>query len=511
MNQGRSVLLVFSFLAASTFVVLGFQNCTKTTEFAIDPNSQGAFAVDFAPPIIGGNSDIRITINEYPTNAQIDDSDAVLDFAVSAPGSTLDNVECFINQIKIDCGSVPGGSSDPGNSGGSNGPGGSNDPGNSGSQDPGSGGQGSGGSGSQDPGGNGSIEEFRLPISGEDLGLGTHTFTIRGENAGGDTAEETIEWTIFSRIVPKNKDIIVNEINDRVDILIVVDSSGSMKQEQQNLAERVSTFMSRFKDLDYRIAVITTNWQVENDTSHGRAAQYPDGSYCISPDLDIDTAQQYLGETIEAVGANDGQGRERGIYTSRLFYERAAQAGTNESECVRQGASKHIIVISDEDESIYEETGAQKEKTDSPLPDFDKSKGETLKTYIADEFPDSTMKFHAIIASPFSDEGVECLNNGTAFRFGRRYATFSNSTGGEVGNICADDYGDQLQKMGDSVSDSQKVYGLGCIAIANGTDAGRVTQNGQPVTFGWSFAADKIEFAEKLPRGTYRVQYYCYE
>jgi hypothetical protein len=57
-----------------------------------------------------------------------------------------------------------------------------------------------------------------------------------------------------------------------VDILFVVDNSGSMADEQENLARNFNTFISELtsgKGNDYRIGIVTTDLD-SNDAAHGQ-------------------------------------------------------------------------------------------------------------------------------------------------------------------------------------------------------------------------------------------------
>lgn len=457
MNRFKTLFGGAGIIIGGLSLIFTFQNCSNSTDFAVDVSSGvSPFSVNQNPPFVGGNSEVVIRVNDYPGDTVIDNSDTVIDFEVLAPNSTLTDVQCTLNGAVIDCESSD-----------------------------------------------------TIVLTGEELGVGAQVFTIRGETSDGDSAQTDIEWVIYNEIVARSREIVVSEINDKVDILIVVDNSGSMEQEQEHLAQRVETFMERFAQLDYLIAVTSTDWDGDLDFDSGRAVRLTDGSYCITPAMDLAKAQQELGRAITSVGL-EGTGNERGIFTSYQFYERASVPGSNESTCVRQDAAKHIIVISDEDESLFK----QKQGgviSDEPLPEQEKSRGEVLAQLVGDHFPGSTLKFHSIVASPFTPEGVACQETGDALRLARRYASFSMDTAGVVGNLCANDYGSQLQEMGQSVSDSQKVYGLDCVAVASGSTAGRVTRNGQPISIGWRFAANTIEFDQNLPRGTYQVQYFCFQ
>lgn len=75
-----------------------------------------------------------------------------------------------------------------------------------------------------------------------------------------------------------------DELNPKMDILWVVDSSGSMSQEIQNVKDNINEFVSLYKDLDYnfRMGVISTGaWALE---SYEEYKNYQDFVTCETND-----------------------------------------------------------------------------------------------------------------------------------------------------------------------------------------------------------------------------------
>src|SRR5690606_24284715 len=113
---------------------------------------------------------------------------------------------------------------------------------------------------------------------------------------------ETVTWVIYNpnNLVERTKNIVVNEVNETVDIIINVDNSGSMVYEQTSMANRISSFMSRFQHLDYHIAVTTTSplggvWSMPHlDYTDGRFVNLGGGQHCIKKSTHNATQAQSL-------------------------------------------------------------------------------------------------------------------------------------------------------------------------------------------------------------------------
>ncbi len=96
--------------------------------------------------------------------------------------------------------------------------------------------------------------------SGVNVNLGAlpaaeYTFIVTAKDALGNTAVDTKTWSIRAAAL-KTQIAQVRE-NRKVDILVVVDNSLSMYQEQANMGQRFSSFMSKIRGLDWQIGVIT--------------------------------------------------------------------------------------------------------------------------------------------------------------------------------------------------------------------------------------------------------------
>jgi hypothetical protein len=473
------LLIIFGF--ASLFA---FQNCAKEVGFDARPSTERTnndLSTDAINPNgtgVGGNSNVIIHLNETPASTTVGNGNSVVDYEVITPEGTITDIQCRLDGVIVPCQPTD-----------------------------------------------------RIPITNP--GTGTHTFTIIATNSNNQTGEEVITWTIYNSIVTQFRDINVTVVADKVDIIINVDNSGSMEYEQSSMASRIASFMEPFKNLDYNIAVTTTS-PIGNNTIWKPSLNYVDGKfielendvYCIKKSTHtLEQAQTlirnnvvrdlYLKDDNGNIMINsqtnkpypEGNGYERGIFTTYRAFERYQQSNSPESRCLRANVAKHVIVISDERETMKDDQG-------NSFSDVSKSVGANLIAKVGQIFgAQNLFKFHSIIVDPYTAEGQACLDS-HGFSPGVEYGQLSRDTGGYIGSVCASDYSSQLGQIGQSISNSALSYTLGCVAVSKDGSLGRVENlpnNGQPVNIPYVFNGNKIEFAQNLPQGNYRVYYNCYQ
>jgi hypothetical protein len=172
----------------------------------------------------------------------------------------------------------------------------------------------------------------------------------------------------------------------KMDIVFVIDNSGSMQQEQQNLAQNFPKFVDVINNyktkggdqLDYRVAVTTSDDGKEGGKFIAtRAAGAPNG---CSPGPARPWLERADGDVAGAfscraqVGTN-GSNIERPLESMLLSVTTATGANSSSnSNFVREDALLAFVVITDEDE------GGTENKPKRPVseypPEFDKVKGE---------------------------------------------------------------------------------------------------------------------------------------
>ena len=107
----------------------------------------------------------------------------------------------------------------------------------------------------------------------------------------------------------------------------------------------------------------------------------------------------------------------------------------------------------------------------------------------------------------------DCLNDQKQPRqgyYGETYAELTSLTNGILGNICSDNYSDQLTQIGETVAQAREV--LPCRPV---DDQIQVTFNPEPatpVTVTKNLPQNEILFSDSLPKGTkIRYRFRCAE
>ena len=199
-----------------------------------------------------------------------------------------------------------------------------------------------------------------------------------------------------------------------VDILFVIDNSGSMRGNQTNFNANFSSFMSVFSTagVDFRIAFITT-----------------DSSEIVGPVItaaDPDPVGT-VNAIVSSIGTSGNSANEAGVYQSYESLQPGASAGPG-GEFFRTDAKLVVIYVSDE-----------RDWSDrvSPLSYTDYSNYfRSLKTSA------DLIGIHAVAG----DYPSGCTTNGGA-EFGEGYFDVVNDFGGSFMSICESDWGTTMESL----------------------------------------------------------------
>ena len=211
-----------------------------------------------------------------------------------------------------------------------------------------------------------------------------------------------------------------------VDVLLVVDNSGSMQPYQEKLSTNFENFLEYFTGyVDYRIGIITST--IENPTAMGNCTQaeidaIPDGGELVGgtwiSDEDADGAERFA-ELVQ-VGTCGG-GYEMGLETALLALTPPMANGANEG-FLREDAYLSIIFVTDEEDS-------SPRTTNEYINAFRDLKGVTAR----DVFNAS-----ALVVTNEADCTDEQLDAGASQNM--RMVDVANQTNGVVGSICSGDF-----------------------------------------------------------------------
>lgn len=338
--------------------------------------------------------------------------------------------------------------------------------------------------------------------------------------APGVETDPTKENGNFSVASPRQCDLFQQVSVRKVDILWVVDSSGSMAPKQARLAANFNGFIQQLVNatipIDFHIGVVTTDtddpatrgalrtWQLSPRSGDYIACtpQPTGGSLC-------NTSGSVDGGTVSAVAAFNqmalvgvqGSAQERGLLAAYLALTNPANLSTGGTErFVRSDAALYVVVVSDEDDASCNPLVQQPvctadpgcrcatDQTLSGAGGFGSTAYFTrfLETYKGQGNGD-LVALAAIVArdegadagvpSQFGDvsqhvgccrsiSGGECPKNGTndggfeVAYFGGRYLKVAAETGGVAVNICDDDFQNALASLGYAASGLRREFRL---------------------------------------------------
>lgn len=202
-----------------------------------------------------------------------------------------------------------------------------------------------------------------------------------------------------------------------VDIVITVDNSGSMRQEQQELGAKVAEILDFVKQADWRIALMTT----DHSDSHLKLLVDKHGKGTF------EQKKSLLQSTIEGFGTS-GSGTERGIEQT-IVGLKDDDPNAPGSTWLRPNSVVAGVIVSDEDNCS---TGSCAEDDQWMM---DQIQGPQIN-----RTPGDDARVYALIRR----NAGECSE---AARVGNTYLAAVNASGGLAGAICDTDYGPTLNAI----------------------------------------------------------------
>lgn len=319
------------------------------------------------------------------------------------------------------------------------------------------------------------------------LPAGDFTFSIRAEDNLGNQSESSVSWTVVGLTRRLTQSIRVNNYK-MVDILVIIDNSGSMEYEQKSMASRTGTLLSVLRGLDYQIAITTTDQRASAVGGDGQFLKIngTTNDYIIKSTTPEATAQAQLSSTLQRKETGDSV--EQAIRSTYRVVERYSANEAKARSFFRDGAQFAALVISDEDES------ANTPKNDP----------ENLISLVHNTFNGQKMfSFHSIITIPGD---AQCKAT-YGYTYGERYQTLSKLTGGVIGSVCAMDYTSQVTGIAQGIRDLLKTLTLQCQPLPE--KGLTIKRDGAVVSAGYRIDGVNLKFDSELEPGDYSVEYSC--
>lgn len=231
-----------------------------------------------------------------------------------------------------------------------------------------------------------------------------------------------------------------------VDVLWVVDNSGSMVNERERLASSFEHFVRLLatRRIDYHVGVISTDVTGSGPARQGGELVEIDGVRFITPDTPDGV------EVFRAmVDFEPGRSRqEQGFEAMRLALSEPRRSGIN-GGFLRPESALAVVVVSDEDDGSF-----------GPPDHFARFLLHTRRP------GDERLATLSAIVGPLPDG---CVPEGEAQIFGadadpaERYIEASQISGGLVGSICETDFAPVLEALGRRVSNLQRTFPLSSV------------------------------------------------
>lgn len=244
---------------------------------------------------------------------------------------------------------------------------------------------------------------------------------------------------------PRRTDTIEQRLQPKVDVLWVIDNSGSMTEEQEKVAANFEAFTRFFVDsgIDWHIGAVTTDCGTLDDGSTGgtgtglsadcgklvSVAGYP----YITPDV---PAPEAMFRQLVRAGAG-GSADEMGLLaTWRALVPVSPQVEQHNRGFLRKNAALHIVVISDEADS-------------SPYPEFNMPEFTTYLRYQIKEPSGGVVPpvtFSSIVGP--RPNGCRSQDGSGEAAAGAEYIEATNAIGGIFASICTTDWYPVLEAIG---------------------------------------------------------------
>ncbi|MBK9294021.1 MAG: hypothetical protein IPM57_06185 [Oligoflexia bacterium] len=284
--------------------------------------------------------------------------------------------------------------------------------------------------------------------------------------------------------------------NNQLDILWVIDNSGSMQPYQDNLTANFNAFISGFvnKGYDFKIAVTGTDAFRGDSSLSGYSnnwanyARFRDGYFSnsgIFVILPTTPNIQNVFLTNARLGTN-GSGDERAFSSFRTSLNSNLNSGF-----LRPNSFLAIIILSDEDDF----SGNGRCLNCGTYHNYNASTLDSVQSYVdyLDQKTNSSGATKRYTVSSISVIDQQCYNQNAAYGsiIGTRYMQLTQATGGVSGSICDSSYAGVLDQMQSQIAELSTQFYLNrvpivstIVVIVNGVTIANDVNNG------WTYNAE---------------------
>jgi len=274
----------------------------------------------------------------------------------------------------------------------------------------------------------------------------------------------------------------------KVDVLFVVDNSGSMYEEQGRLGSALASFITSIGQIDWQIAITTTDISDGPYGLKGSLLPFAGTNTKVLtknvpnyPAAFANTVVRQETLTCNGTTIPCPSGDERPLQAAVLAMQKAS--GEN-AAFFRNGADLAIVILSDEDEGS---NGANAITAPAVVAAFATVFGGA-----------KTLSSYGIIVQP-GDTACYNQNQPSGGTYGHFASTLAKLTGGMTGSICATDYGPALSSIGNRVRDMVKSVTL---KFTPDPDTVQIVIRPFDSSLTWEIVGNNIAFNKPPKKGT---------
>lgn len=250
-------------------------------------------------------------------------------------------------------------------------------------------------------------------------------------------------------------------IPKQIDVLWVIDNSGSMKTSQDNLAANFQSFIARFNqyNYDFHMAVTTTEAWEKQFNSASTKARIKDGAVIQKTPtwieshsgvfvMDKNTPDLSTVFSINAKQGTLGNGDERAFSSFKETLLDSANSSFRRSE-----AFLAVIIVSDEEDFSSSKLTFNESYSNPDL--------HTVQSYadFLDGFVGSKNYSVSVITVPDEACKTQLSTDGFARKISARLPQLADLTSGVKGSLCSN-FGDTLTLISDSIIELSSVFKL---------------------------------------------------
>jgi hypothetical protein len=272
--------------------------------------------------------------------------------------------------------------------------------------------------------------------------------------------------------------------NKKLDVLVVVDNSGSMADDQVKLGDRINSFLSSLNDIDWQLGVTTTDVSDGTYGIKGSLLDLTGASGKILRPTTPDVLNVFKSTVVrpESVTCTTDcpSGREQPLLASIMAMDKRNSVN---SGFFRTDSDLGILILSDEDELSIGGPDA----TDAA----------DVINKVSSIWGESKDIFSfGIVIRPMD---TACYNKqGGLGNYANVIDSFARATGGQTGSICDADYGPTLGSLGNNVRQL-----IGYVQLKGKPVASTLQISYIPThTTTWSVKGKRIYFDVPPPKGT---------